>query len=415
MRGADTPTLPPMLNDRTPQAVLDELADHPRRDDLARFVHAVAFAAADEKRSLLSEGLTEAADRAGVTAKDAETPFGNALRALEKSDREGPGEAAVLLAALVAHGVALAPPDGAEAEARVAESLVWISMGTPIDALSAIDAALGERAGGLWMAVGELLRRADAGAAPHVGRAGALVAAAALGASSSPIARGEAKVLAGEVRDPVVRALLSGPVGGGGAGSVFAGLAGSGEAVVATGELVPAPHGPVAFTLLAMTGILLVLRAGRLVGRWVLRYRRPAEMRFSARGVTVVSKTELLGRTLREHETHMPTEALLYARREVRYPRLAMYAGLFALAVGSYIGVSLFIDGTRSGSPELLGMGALVVALGIALDFALVSATPRARGRCRVVLVPRKGAAVALDRVDPAQADAALGRLAARV
>jgi hypothetical protein len=407
-----------MLTDRTPQAVLDELADHPRRDDLARFVHAVAFAAADEKRSLLSEGLTEAADRAGVTAKDAETPFGNAVRALEKSDREGPGEAAVLLATLVAHGVALAPPDGAEAEARVAESLVWISTGTPIDALSAIDAALGERAGGLWMAIGELVRRADAGAAPHVGRAGALVAAAALGASASAIARGEAKVLAGEVRDPVVRALLSGlsgAGGAGGAGSVFAGLAGSGDVALATGELVPAPHGPVAFTLLAMTGILLVMRAGRLAGRWVLRYRRPAEMRFSARGVTVVSKTELLGRTLREHETHIPTEALLYARREIRYPRLAMYAGLFALAVGSYIGISLFIDGTRSGSPELLGMGALVVALGIALDFALVSATPRARGRCRVVLVPRKGAAVAMDRVDPVQADAALGRLASRV
>jgi hypothetical protein len=165
---------------------------------------------------------------------------------------------------------------------------------------------------------------------------------------------------------------------------------------------------------MAVTGVLIVLRAARLLGRWVLRYRRPAEMRFSARGVTVVSKTELLGRTLREHETHIPMEALLFARREVRYPRLGLYAGLFALAAGSYFGISLFIDGARAGSPELLGMGALIVAIGVALDFALVNAAPSARGRCRVVVVPRKGAALALGSVDVAQADAGLGRLAAR-
>lgn len=398
-----------MLTDRSPQAILDELADHPRRDDLARLVHAVAFAAADEQRSLLSEGLTEAADRAGVSVKDAETPYGNVVRALEKSD--GPGDAAPVLAALLGRGVALSPPEGGEAEARVAESLVWVATNTPIDGLSALDAAFGDRAGGLWMAVGELIRRTDAGAASRVGRAGALVAAAALGASASPVARGEAKVLAGEVQDPIVRSLLGGASGAG--GSTGAGAALGGDAI-ASGELVPAPRGPVAFTLMALTGVLIVLRAGRLVGRWALRYRRPAEMRFSSRGVTVVSKTELLGRTLREQETHIPTEALLYARREVRYPRLAMYAGLFALAVGSYFGVSLFIDGARAGSPELLGMGALLVALGIALDFVLVNAASGARGRCRVVLVPRKGAAVALGSVDPARADAALGRLAAR-
>jgi hypothetical protein len=91
-----------------------------------------------------------------------------------------------------------------------------------------------------------------------------------------------------------------------------------------------------------------------------------------------------------------------------------MYAGLFALAVGSYFGVSLFIDGARAGSPELLGLGALVVAIGVALDFALVNAAPLARGRCSVVVVPRKGAALALGSVDATQADAGLGRLAAR-
>lgn len=57
-----------MITDRSPHAVLDELADNPRRDDLARLVHAVAFAAADERRPRLSEGLAEAADRAGISS-----------------------------------------------------------------------------------------------------------------------------------------------------------------------------------------------------------------------------------------------------------------------------------------------------------------------------------------------------------
>ena len=398
-----------MTNDRSPHAVLDELADNPRRDDLARLVHAVAFAAADERRTRLSDGVAEAADRAGISKKDADTSFGNVLTALEKSDSQGPGSASDLLAVLLGQGLALAPPEGAEAEARVAEALVWIAANTPIDALPVLDTVLGEKAGGLWMAIGGIVRTADAGEAPSIGRPGAIVAAAAIGASGSAIARGEAKVLAGEVRDPIVRALLGG-IAGKGAPAAHA----PGEPVTASGELIPPPRGPIAFTLMAVTGVLVVLRAARLVGRWVLRYRRPAEMRFSARGVTVVSKTELLGRTLREHEMHIPMEALLFARREVRYPRLGMYAGLFALAVGSYFGVSLFIDGARAGSPELLGLGALVVAIGVALDFALVNAAPLARGRCSVVVVPRKGAALALGSVDATQADAGLGRLAAR-
>jgi len=95
----------------------------------------------------------------------------------------------------------------------------------------------------------------------------------------------------------------------------------------------------------------------------------------------------------------------------VRYPRIFLYAGLFALAVGSYLGVALFVDGARAGSPELLGIGALLVAGGIGLDFLLENAQSGLRGRCRVVLVPRKGRALAVADVDPGAADVALKRL----
>jgi hypothetical protein len=397
-----------MAPTKTQEAVLAELVDHPRGDDLARLVHTIAFAAADERRTQLSDGLAEAAERMGISARDADTTAGNVLVALERSDVEGAASSgAVLLGALLARGVALSPPEGAAAEARVLETLVWIATHTPVDALPALDAAMGDRAAGLWRAAGGLVRRVDAGSASAVGRAGAIIAAAALRASDAAAAHEEVSSLAGEVRDPVVRSILGGLPSGAAAG-------GAGDTIAATGEIVPAPHGPVAFVLLAFTGVLAVLHVGRLIGRWVLRYRRPAELRVSPKGVTVLAKTEMLGRTLSEQELHFPVESLLRATREVRFPRLAMYAGLFALAAGSYFGIALFVDGARAGSPELLGIGALIVAIGVALDFALVSLTPRGRGRSRLIVAPRKGRAIALDRIDTAAADAALRKLIQR-
>ena len=107
----------------------------------------------------------------------------------------------------------------------------------------------------------------------------------------------------------------------------------------------------------------------------------------------------------------IPVESLLHASREVRYPRLGLYAGLFALALGSYFGVSQLVDGVRTGSPELIGIAALLLAAGVGLDYLLENAGSGLRGKCRVVLVPRKGPAVALGEVDAAAADAALARL----
>lgn len=417
---------------RTPKTVLDEIATHARGDDLARLVHTVAFAAFDEKRPRLEDGLAEIAERASVTREDAETPRGNVLAALERGSAEPAGsDARALLAALLARGVALSPPDGEAAEARVAEALVWLSTNTPIDALAALDAALGARSAGLWRAVAALIRAVDAGKAPLIGRAGALIAATALRDSPSEAARAEASALADESHDPVARALLQlAPPGehasatgerasatderasaAGNRASAAGNRASTAGAIGAEGEIVAPPRGPVALVILGVTGILALMHIGRLFGRHALRYRRPAELRVHAGGVTVLSRTELLGRTLRTEEIHVPRESLLRAAREVRYPRLALYAGLFALATGSYLGISLFVDGARAGSPELLGAGLLIVALGVGLDYALENVAPATRGRCRVVVTPRKGRALALGGVDPARADAALKRL----
>ena len=81
----------------------------------------------------------------------------------------------------------------------------------------------------------------------------------------------------------------------------------------------------------------------------------------------------MLGRLLREHSTVIPREGLVRVTRDVRYPSLAMYAGLIALAIGSYLGVGLVVDGVRAASPSMLGTGLFIALLGLGLDFVLSS------------------------------------------
>jgi len=180
------------------------------------------------------------------------------------------------------------------------------------------------------------------------------------------------------------------------------------------GELVRAPHGPLTTFLLAACGWLLLRNVGRLAGRIALRYRRPAEVRLTPRGVEIRSSTRLMGKVLRERETLIPLEGLARATREVRYPRMGMYAGLIALALGSYLGVSWFIDGVRAASVSLVAVGLLVLLFGVGVDFVLATVLPGSKGRCRVLFVPRKGSPVCVAGLEIKAADEAMSALSKR-
>jgi hypothetical protein len=181
------------------------------------------------------------------------------------------------------------------------------------------------------------------------------------------------------------------------------------------GELARRPRGAVATALLALTGISALLHLTRLLGRLVLTYRTPAVITCSGDGsLRVAWRVELLGKTLREQDVVIPPGGLSRASREVRYPALALYAGLLALALGSLIGVSALMDGIRAASPALFTAGLAIVAFGIATDFVLSSVAPGARGRCRLLLVPKRGGALCIGDVDLGAADRALLRLAGR-
>jgi hypothetical protein len=338
--------------------------------------------------------VREAASTERLSGADTATPWGNALAVLER----GPEDAAErsLAAALAALGFAeQAAESGFDAE-RTARDLFTLAARTDLDATALLDDALGERAGAVWAAATKLVRRFDAGEAGALDRGATTLAALALGAATSEAARRRRERLV-DLVDPALRAAV---------GSVAAG----GEEHF-EGELGPAPRGPIATVLLALTGLLLVSAIVRLVLRYVLGLRRPAETAVGASSVVVRSKTILLGRTLRERETVLPREGLASAAREVRFPSLGLYAGLVALVLGSYVGAGVLTDGIRAASPSLLGTGLAVLLAGVVLDFLLASITPGSRGLCRVVFRPKRGAVVCVESVDPKRADASLARL----
>jgi hypothetical protein len=376
----------------------EAVATSARLPDLVAITQRVVSEAAEARRSDWSfkQKASAAAEDTKLSRSDAETPYGNALKVLE-SGPEGEAEAA-LACALWAHAIAETKRDDDD---RVAGDVLWLATHTAFDATPLLDRALGDEADELWKAISDRVKRVAEGRGGTLGRGEAVVGCAALAGSESPVAAKLREDLAKALKDPVLVRVLSTATSAGGE-------------VRLEGESVPAPRGPVLTTILALTGLLFVISAVRLLMRFALAYRAPAEVSLSGAGVRVKTRTEMLGKVLREREHIIVRSGLVRVVREVRYPRAAFYAGLLALALGSYVGVRALVDGARSASPSLLLVGLLIVVLGIAADFVLGSLLPGARGRCRVSFVPRSGAVLCLGEVDAKRADEvitqALGR-----
>jgi hypothetical protein len=379
----------------------EALAAHPRLADLAAVTWTVmAEVARDRTAAGRSGRVADLAAERQLRREDAETPFGNALDAVERDPEDDAQRA--LVRALSAHALASSVPTDREAEDRTAADLLWLATRTPFDATGLLDRALGDAAATMWDAIAEQVRRIDRGSPGALGRGEAFVGGAALAASTATAAAKLAESLAGDVRDKQLAYVLQACVGPGGEGGV-------------DGELGSRPRSAFAAWLLAATGIAFLKRVIRWLARLVLAYKRPARVSLSGDGgIRVRWHTELLGRTLREEDVVVPRAALVRATRDVRYPALALYVGLLALALGSYVGISALFDGIYASSPSLLATGIAVVGIGVAADFVFSSLIPGRRGQCRIVFLPRKGAALCIGSVDIALADELLGRLSRR-
>lgn len=383
------------------EAAFEALAASPKLSELSRLTLATVVEA--EKAPFANKAAyTDKVSELGLSHDDGETPFGNALFVLE----HGPEDAsqAMLAAALVAHAMAEAPPRGDDETRARAAVLLRLATRHGIDALPLLERALGDDAVPTFYAIADAVRRADAHEAGAISRAEAIVGAAALaGGAHADVLKLSSK-LAGSLKDPLLVRVLS--------NASDEGSQPHGDrSRRIEGELTTPPRSVLRTVVLASTGALFALAALRALGALALVLRRPAEVVVTPKGIRLRAKTIVLGRTIREIDTQIERSALVRATREVRYPRAGLYAGLFALAIGSYVGVSAFVDGARAASPSMLLTGLVVVALGIALDFALGAIRSGARGKCLVAFQPSRGSKVCLSGVDPKSADSALGLL----
>ncbi len=378
-----------------PLAAYEAIARSARLPDLVAITQKVVGEAATARRNGWDfvAKVEAAADEAKLARTDADTAFGNVLKVLG-SGPEGEAERA-LAAGLWAHAIAEARRDD---DHRLSGDVLWLATHTAFDATALLDRALGDEADDVWTAIGDRIRRIDEGKGTSLGRGEAIVGCAALSVSESAAARKVASELSTRLHDPTLKRLLAG-----------AAEAPSRE-VRLEGEAVTGPRGPVLTAFLAITGLLFVMHAVRLIARFALTYRTPTEVSLTDAGVRVRTRIEMLGRTLREREHVIVRSGLVQIVREVRYPRAGFYAGLLALALGSYVGVRAFVDGVRAASPSLLLTGLVVVVIGIAADFVLGSLLPGAQGRVRVAFVPRTGKVLCVADIDATRADDALTR-----
>jgi hypothetical protein len=176
------------------------------------------------------------------------------------------------------------------------------------------------------------------------------------------------------------------------------------------GELRRPPRSALWTFVLGATGLLVVGHLMAVVARLTLGIRRPASLEVTPSGIRLKQRTLLLGRVIRDRQTVVPLDALLRVTREVRFARSGLYAGLAMLALGTYFGIGLFVDGLRApgSSPSLLFMGLVVMLLGLILDYGLSSLADTARGRCQVTVVPVRGRPLCVGALEPRHADAAL-------
>lgn len=184
-----------------------------------------------------------------------------------------------------------------------------------------------------------------------------------------------------------------------------------------SGRILATRRGPLATAVSAFTGWLLLRRVFETISRAFLGYRAEARVRLGVEGVEVSERRSLLGRTLREKSYVISIRAVRRMSRELQYARAGTYAGLATLAIGSLIGMRLFLDGVRAPgfSFQTLVLGVAVIIGGLVLDFALATWLDQPKKGCRLAIETFQGPSIILACEGPVQVDRLLQALATQL
>jgi len=167
--------------------------------------------------------------------------------------------------------------------------------------------------------------------------------------------------------------------------------------------------------------VLSLWFAVRLVGAAVtgglLGRRRRGTAKIGQAGVLLEVESTWLGRAAARSVRVFPFETVEQLALERGGPRADVDVGLATLALGTFVGSGLLLEGLRAPgiAAELCAWGLGAVVLGLAADYGLQRGSlARGPAPARLVLGSVKGRGWALRGVDPDSAGRLLAQLAAR-
>lgn len=256
----------------------------------------------------------------------------------------------------------------------------WLELSTPYSLYALVDPVLGEDAAPLWEAVAGAAAK-EQGTGPRQTARRALHLAAL-----AQSAHGRAAVLLGELaqgEDPETAKLAAALAGK----AMPTGSTGQGIAGVVT----TVPVGGWRGALRLVTGWAVAQWVGRGIMA-ALGWRRRVELRLAGQTLEVAEETQLFGRSVGKRSQSVALRAVASAGRSDRRPVAPFLVGAGALSLGVLTGALGVIEGLRSGETLLLGVGAALVAAGVAIDLAVHHFAQGLRGNVlvEVDLLPKR-------------------------
>lgn len=131
------------------------------------------------------------------------------------------------------------------------------------------------------------------------------------------------------------------------------------------------PSHPALRALEVLSLWLFVKSSVLLIARFALGYRHRFELSFEGRALLLVRERVIWGASVRRRRTLLPVDRFQEVTLETDGESPSFVVGLAALVLGTFFGARLLVEGARAagGASSLLGIGCLLIALSLALDF----------------------------------------------
>ncbi len=176
------------------------------------------------------------------------------------------------------------------------------------------------------------------------------------------------------------------------------------------GRLLPAPLRALA----TVTGIVLITAILRLLFRFIFGLKRTARLWLDHDTVVLETYTHLFGKEMKRARRSFGPEGLLSVVREVRYPQIYLFVGLFALCFGALTGTIAFLDGQLAGFETWIQTGLILIVSGLVVDFIFSVLFATRPGRTSLTLTFNPRATLRLLGVKEAEADEFMSELVKR-